>query len=572
MADILDALAEAITIRDPHHRILYANQAAVRSMGFASLEDLQSQPPGEIFDEYEVVDERGQPLTMEDVPSVRLLAGLPADQLLMQITHRLTGERAWRLLKAAPLRGPEGTPVATVMIIEDVTHEKMTELRERFLASASELLMSSLDYEETLRHVAGLLVPELADWCAIDLVDDRGNRQQVAVTHRDPAKAELAAALTEARPRQVEAGGGIAQVLRTGVAELYPVVTEEMLADSTTDPHYKRLLQAVGMHSVIICPLRARGRTFGAITLVNAESRRSFEESDRAVAQEVAARAGVAVDNARMATTRRDIALTLQQSLLPARLPEIPGWEIAAMYRPGILDEVTEVGGDFYDFFATPSGWVVLLGDVTGKGMQAAAMTGLVRHGARFLSRANPEPAAIFAEVDLALREQGGLSLCTAVCARLQEDHALIGVAGHPAPLVIRDDGRLRELGLSGAILGAWSGGRWDAQRLPIGMEETLILYTDGVTDVPGAEGRFGLERLKRFLIEHAGASPAQLLAELEKALVAFQSPGQADDTAVLALRRTPVSGSAERGTSEMASPLPEASENGRGATQEGTR
>ncbi len=306
------------------------------------------------------------------------------------------------------------------------------------------------------------------------------------------------------------------------------------------------------MRSVLISPLRSRGRTLGAMTLVNAESLRSFDESDRAFAEELAVRAAVAIDNARLATDRREVSLTLQQSLLPDTLPALDGWSAAAMYRPGGEDEEVEVGGDFYDLFATDAGWIVLLGDVTGKGLEAATMTSLVRHGARFAARAHPDPERILAELDQALRERRALSLCTAVCVRLEAAHAVVAVAGHPAPLVLRDDGRLRTLGTSGSLLGAWSDVTWRSRRTPIGSDETLILYTDGVTDIPGGEGRFGLERLRRFLIAHAGQSPAALIGALEHELSRFDAAGPRDDTAVLALRQTGVSESVGVGSKAM--------------------
>jgi serine phosphatase RsbU (regulator of sigma subunit) len=304
----------------------------------------------------------------------------------------------------------------------------------------------------------------------------------------------------------------------------------------------------VGMRSVLICPLRARGRTMGTMTLVNAESFRRFDERDRAFAEQLAVRAAVAFDNARLATERREIARTLQRSLLPDALPAIEGWSVAAMYRPGGAAEETEVGGDFYDFFRTDGGWVVLLGDVTGKGMEAAAMTALVRHGARFLARQLPDPGAIFAEIDEALRERGSLSLCTAVCARLQSDHAVIGVAGHPPPLVLRDDGRVRELRIPGAILGAWSGTTWTPRKVPLRTDETLIFYTDGVTDTPGRGGRFGLGRFRRFLVNQAGVAPGALVAALDEELGRFRADGPDDDIAVLTLRRSAVRAPPEAG------------------------
>ncbi|MBV8997623.1 MAG: serine/threonine-protein phosphatase, partial [Solirubrobacterales bacterium] len=195
-----------------------------------------------------------------------------------------------------------------------------------------------------------------------------------------------------------------------------------------------------------------------------------------------------------------------------------------------------EVGGDFYDFYES-DGWLVLLGDVTGKGVEAAALTSLVRHGARFLSRYERSPSRILAGLNEALREQRGLLLCTAMCVRLKNDRAIIASAGHPPALVVRDDGRLREIGAAGPLLGAWSRASSRDRTVPIAPDETLCLYTDGVIDTRGKDGRFGMRRLKRVLCEHAGQPPDRLLAELESALERFQVGAQADDTAALALR-----------------------------------
>jgi serine phosphatase RsbU (regulator of sigma subunit) len=550
--EILDSLAEAVTIRDRGNRILYANRAAIQNMHFGSMDELRERGPESIMDAYIVENEAGAPVAMGDIPSVRLLAGRSADPLVIRTTHRETGEVRWQMLKASPLREPDGTLVATVMVIEDVTAAKSAEQRVRFLSQATKTLMSSLDYAETLAHVAWLAVPEVADWCAVDLVDEQGRRQLVAVAHRDPKKAELAHQLARLRPVELDPERGIGRVISTGLPELYPRVTEEMMAQTPARGEYRELLEQVGLMSVLICPLTARGRTFGAMTLVNAESLRQFGEGDLEFVEEIAARAAVGVDNARLATERRQAALTLQESLLPDALPEIDGWRVAAMYRPGATGEETEVGGDFYDFLDTGSGWMVLLGDVTGKGLQAAAMTAVVRHGARFLARHHADPREIFSEIDRALRDRDGLSLCTAVCVRLGDREAVVASAGHPPPVIIRDDGRLREFGVSGDLLGAWSEGRWSLRSARIGTDETLILYTDGITDAPGREERYGLSRLRRFLIAHAGLPPQELVEALEAELDTFVAGGQRDDMAALALRPSGVSASALAGVDRV--------------------
>jgi PAS domain S-box-containing protein len=541
LAQILDSLAEAVTIRDPHHHIVYANRAALGHMGFSSMEELQRRSPESIMGDYIVQDEHGRQLTMDAIPSVRQLAGARAEPLLMRTVHRETGEAKWDLLKSTVLRDERGEPLAAVTIIEDVTHEKAAELRERFLARATDTLMSSIDYQETLRNVAWLAVPEIADWCAVDLVDEGGDREQVVVAHRDPDKLALAERLRSYRPEEPDTDDGIVRVIRTGMTELYPDITDELLATAAVDEGHLELLRAVGFRSVLVVPLRARGRTLGVLTLVTAESRRRFDEADKEFAEQLASRAAMAVDNAKLATARREIAETLQRSLLPDAVPSIPGWEVATMYRAASASDEVEVGGDFYDFFETPAGWVVLLGDVTGRGVEAAAMTSLVRHGARFLAKQDLGPSGILARLDEALREQPGLSLCSALCVRLEGDRFVMSSAGHPAPLVARDDGRVREIGGSGPLLGGWEGSTWEDRTVSLTDSETLFMYTDGVTDTRGEAERFGAARLRRLLAEHVGGGPRELLIELEAALARFQAEGHSDDTGAVAVRPSPV-------------------------------
>jgi len=174
---------------------------------------------------------------------------------------------------------------------------------------------------------------------------------------------------------------------------------------------------------------------------------------------------------------------------------------------------------------------------VTGRGVEAAAMTSLVRHGARLLSTRERSPSRILASLDEALREQSGLSLCTALCVRLEGDRFVMGSAGHPPPLVVRDDGRVREIGGSGPLLGGWEGSAWEERTVSVQEGETLLMYTDGVTDTRGDDERFGSARLRRVLAEHAGEGPRELLAALEAALDRFQTEGHSDDTGAVALR-----------------------------------
>jgi PAS domain S-box-containing protein len=540
-AQILDVLAEAVTVRDRHDHIVYANRAALDDMGFGSLAELQSRPPRDIMADYLVVDEFGRELSMADIPSVRIIHGEPAEPLLMRIVHRRTGTLSWKLLKATPLTAEDGELVGTVTIIEDVTESKSAELHSRFLAEASEMLASSLDYAQTLQNVAWSVVPQLADWCAVDLVDAVGVREHVAVAHCDPERLELAERLRDFEPPRFEERSGPGAVLATGRPAMHNDISDEQLVQVSRNDDHLALLRQMSMRSVLIVPLRTATRTLGVMTLVMSESARSFTWGDLEFAEQLAARAAMAVENALLYRDRAQIAATLQRSLLPATVPVIPGWDVATLYRPAGAEREIEVGGDFYDFVELDDGWLVIIGDVTGKGLQAATLTSLARHCARFMSRIDPRPSAVLRAIDEALLAQGRLSLCSALCLRLCDDAVIVSSGGHPLPLVVGAGGTLREAGQPGMLLGIEGAHGWHDEEIRLGDGETLIAFTDGVTDAHGADGRYGEERLHDLLRERAGAPPDVLLDTLDAALAAFRAGPQADDTAAVALARRSV-------------------------------
>jgi hypothetical protein len=539
-AQVLDVLAEAVTIRDSADHIIYANRAALDDMGFATLAELQSRAPGEIMSDYDVLDEFGRPLSMDDMPSVRLMRGKPAQPLLMRTVNRSSGALQWRLLKAAALTNDAGDTVATVMIIADVTESKNAELRSHFLAEASEMLGSSLDYAQTLQNVAWSVVPQLADWCTVDLVDEAGQREHVVVAHSDPDRLEVAEQLGTYDPLELDPDGPLGGVLATGRSAMFATIADELLVHVSHDEEHLALLRAMKIRSALLVPLRTSRRTIGAMTLVMSESGRAFSWADLEFAEQLAGRAAMAVENALLYRARAQIAATLQDSLRPERVPAIPGWDVAALYRPAGAESEIDVGGDFYDFVELDDGWLVIIGDVTGKGLLAATLTSLARHCARFMSRIDPRPSAVLRAIDEALLAQGRLSLCSALCLRLRDDEIVVSSGGHPLPLVVGAGGALREAGEPGMLLGIEGAHGWRDVELRLGVGETLIAFTDGVTDAHSANGRFGEERLHELLRAHAGAPPSGLLAALDAALAAFRAGPQADDTAAVALARRP--------------------------------
>jgi len=507
-------------------------------MGFESLADMLSRPPREIMAEYLVLDEFGRELSMADIPSVRIMRGEDAEPLLMRIVHRGTGALNWKLLKATPLNDEDGEVVATVMIIEDVTDSKSAELRSHFLAEAGEMLASSLDYGQTLQNVAWSVVPQLADWCAVDLVDKFGMPEHVVVAHADPERLKLAERLREHEQREFDRSQGLGSVLTTGRPAIYNEISDEMLQHAARNETHLALLRDMRMRAVLIVPLRTPSRTLGAMTLVMSESERTFTGADLAFAEQLAGRAAIAVENALLYRARAQIAATLQRSLLPETVPEIPGWEVATLYRPGGAEREIEVGGDFYDFVELQDGWLVIIGDVTGKGLQAATLTSMARHCTRFMCRIDPRPSAVLRAIDEALIAYGELALCSALCLRLSDDEVVVSAGGHPLPLVVGPHGELREAGRPGLLLGIPESSGWHDEPLTLTAGETLLAYTDGATDALGADGRFGENRLRELLRSCAGAPPDVVLAALDAELAAFRVGPEADDTAAVAITR----------------------------------
>jgi PAS domain S-box-containing protein len=535
LAVVVDALAEAVTIRGSNNHLIYANRAALDQLGFSSLEELRDVDPRALMGPYETVAEDGREIRMEDLPSVRLLRGEQPEPLLLRSVHRSTGVERWALLKAAAVRDAEGAIEAAVTIIEDVTATKRSALRTEFLAQAAQVLASSLDYQQTLRNVAGLVVPRIADWCAVDLFSEDGAREPVAVAHVDPKKLETAERLRAFEPDELDPHQGIGLVRRTGESVLYTDIPDELLVQAAVDAEHLALLREVGMRAVLIVPMKTHTRTIGALTMVSAESGRSFDRSDLEFAEQIAERAALAVENARLYSERSEVARTLQDSLLPEALPAIPGWDLATLYRPA--GHGSEVGGDFYDIWEAEDEWLVMIGDVTGKGVGAAALTSLVRHTARAASDFDRQPAQVLARVDAALRRRPTLSVCTALCLKVSRERGTVAAGGHPLPLHLGDAG-VGELGSPGTLLGAFPGAERAERAFAMQPGETLVAITDGVTDTVGKDGeRFGIGRLKQVLFDVRRCTPEAICEHVASALEDFQVGPQADDTAMIAMR-----------------------------------
>src|SRR4051812_6492678 len=457
-------------------------------------------------------------------------------------------ERAWRA-RYFPLHDEAGDLVGCGAVVRDDTVRRRAERklarREReasFLAEASATLAESLDFEATLRSAARLAVPALADWCVVDVVAQGGGVRRVAIAHCDRDKEDLTWELTRRYPSGPAGLEGTPQAIRTSSRELVADLRDSYLRRLAHDEEHLRMLRELGLRSLMTVPLRARGRTFGAMAFVSAGGARRFDRDHVALAENLATRAALAADNARLFGQREYIARALQQSLLPPRLAEIPGVEIAARYRPA--GDTGDVGGGFYDVFPTSgASWGLATGDVAGKGQDAAAVTALARHTVHVAAAYEERPSRVLMALNDALMEDDPRPLLTAAYARLSPGRpAAVEVAtgGHPLPLIVRARGGVEEAGTHGTLLGFAAVPHIEDRTCALEPGDVLVLYTDGVFEsrpIERALGPFGLPPL----LEQCAGWSAEAIAELIETTVEERREGpQNDDMALLILRVMP--------------------------------
>jgi PAS domain S-box-containing protein len=486
------------------------------------------------------------------VPAYRrvLETGEPVlDRELMRIAAD-GAPRHWNA-SFTPVTHADGSVTGVIVTVVDVTErralleaERDARVRADFLARAGSILDASLDYEETLRSVAQIAIPEVADWCAVSVLDDGGTLHEVAMAHVDDAKLDIGRELSERFPPDPDSPSGTIGVARTGMTAYVPDITDEMLTASITDPEQLELVRRLGLRSVVIAALKARGRLFGTLTLASAESGRRFEQADVQLAEELALRAGIAIDNARLYTERSRIAHTLQVKLLPERLPVIPGAVVAARYRAA--GELNEVGGDFYDVFArSPTEWALVVGDVSGKGAEAAAVTALARYTLRAAALEETPPSGALQRLNTAMLYDETSQFATVALAylALAPDGAIavrVALAGHPAPVILRGDGSVDLAGRFGTMAGLRHDPQLHDLDVRLGAGDVLLLYTDGVIEAGSRRAPFGEDGLAKVLAGLAGQSPQAVVDAVERAVVAAQPGDPRDDIALLALSLSP--------------------------------
>ncbi len=405
------------------------------------------------------------------------------------------------------------------------------------LATVGERLAGTLDPDEALRTLAALVVPAISDQCVIDLVE-HGTIRRLVAAHADPDLQDAARVLESFAP-DLSSDTPVAIAIRTATTQLVPL-THDLPESAYRSPAHRDAVVAIGLRSMLSAPLVVRGRTIGALTFGWRQDR-AYGGLDIGVAEQLARRVALAIDNARLYGVQREIAHTLQQSLLPGTLPEPPGIEIAARYRPS--GEGAEVGGDFYDAWPIAGdGYAIAIGDVAGKGPSAAALTALTRHAMRITSRYEDSPSRILEVVNEAiLDEHSSAEFCTAAIALLRPDGEgytlTCACAGHAPPLILHADGTVQEAGIWGTLLGAVPDAAFHDATTRLAYGDAVVCWTDGVTERRHAGTLFGDERLSRLVGSLAGSTADQIAAGIDDAVVAFAPGLPDDDMAILILR-----------------------------------
>ena len=408
--------------------------------------------------------------------------------------------------------------------------------RLAFLSNATQLLASSLDYDETVSTLARLCVPDFADWAWVDLVEPGGQIRQLVVVHEDRERLADDKAIRDRHPFDLDEPRGLGNVLRTGVSEFYPQIPDELLAAAPGEQ--RDIVRRLQLSSMMIVPLEVRGTVLGAMTLAFAESGHHYDEQDLRMVESLGRRAAIAIDNARIYHDRDHMARTLQRSLLPPAFPTIPGAELAARYEP--FGDGHEVGGDFYDVFnVSENEWGMVIGDVCGKGAEAAAVMGIARFTTRAIAMSERRPSALLTALNEALLQQTtGERFCTACYCRVRRDdtgfRVTVSLAGHPLPFVLRADGSVQEVGAAGTFLGVFGDVQLSNELVDLLPGDALILYTDGVLGRSDMAG--GAELLPTFG-RYPGPSAESIADALIAGIVEREGGRFLDDVAVLVLR-----------------------------------
>jgi PAS domain S-box-containing protein len=423
--------------------------------------------------------------------------------------------------------------------------------RLRFLLDVTTSLTAPLPLDRRLELLAYEAATAVADVCLVDVVERDGSIRRVAAATADAELRPPTDALRRLMHSDPQSRHPSAVAIRMARTELCPDVTEERLVEITTGPAHLQAARQLDALSYVSVPLRTTGPVLGAITLITTtRSGRRYGDDDLALVEDMAKRVAMGLETASMHEEMRRIAQTLQASLLPSVPPEIPGLEVGTRYVAA--GEGSLVGGDFFDVFAVgPDAWTVVVGDVCGQGVEAATVTGLARHTVRSSALEHESPAAVLSHLNDILLRAGGDApretdprFCTVCLTRLQVRDGgaavTLSLGGHPLPYILGADGSVRQVGQPGSLLGVVEGAVVSDEEHTLGPGDSLVLYTDGITERHRGRDFFGDDRVRQTLQAAAGLTADEIAGRIESAARHFVEGQPSDDMAVVVVRVPP--------------------------------
>ncbi|MFQ1004059.1 SpoIIE family protein phosphatase [Modestobacter sp. SSW1-42] len=550
----VQGMARPLFVLDDAWRFSYINPSGAALLG-RTVDDLVGRVVWDEFPEargsefersYRHVAETGEPASFEawfapldvvfQVDAFRTDGGLVVTY--DDVTARRRTEQARE--EAAAAREEEAARAA-----EAAAEAALAGRHLLLLGDVSQAMTSTLDVEEAVHRFADRVVPTLADWCLVSVVED-GVRRDVGRAHRDPAQQPAVDRYADLRVRTNRPNAPVPTSLRNGEPVVIQQLTDEAMRSMVADARALAAVRELRPSAVAVYPLIARGELFGALTLVNGPERGPFTDLELSTAAVASVRAALALDNARLAGAQVRVAERLQRSLLsdPVQPDHL---EIAVRYRPATKG--VAIGGDWYDSFQQPDGDTVLvIGDVVGHDLEAAATMGQLKTTVRAIAYDRQErPAQVLGRADRAVAGLGVAPLATALVGRIEQDDAdraagrrrlHWATAGHPAPVLVQPDGTVVDLD---APVGPPLGTDWPGERADGAVDllpgSTLLLFTDGLFERRHADLDAGRARLRDAVAARAGEPLPDLCDGLLAELLA---DGAEDDVALLAVRAHP--------------------------------
>jgi serine phosphatase RsbU (regulator of sigma subunit)/PAS domain-containing protein len=425
---------------------------------------------------------------------------------------------------AASMARPESTRSAVQIMTR----------RMDMVTAVTRLLLDNSTFSEavTLQRCARLLAGDIASWVIVDVERADRLRRQFVIGPHDEAQEDLA---RNARAVDPQAGTVPAQVHSAGRSMVLAHADDSGILGTTPDG--TPLLMLLGVTSLLSVPISDGTTSYGVLTLGRQATEGRFEIAELGLAEELGEHLGVAIRVDRMFRHRSAVAEALQGSLLPARLPDIAGLDLSAAYVPA--SEGLEASGDFYDVFPVQGGWAITVGDVCGKGQEAAAMTAAARHAIRVIAHWSPDPVETLAKVnEIILAGDYEDRFVTAELAYLRWDgdqvHVVLASAGHPGPVVVRPDGRVEVLSGGSLPLGLFPDAEPERTELELGPGDLLFFYSDGVTEARSADMRYFEERLADELAGLAGRSAGETTRMVQSLVASFSQDNLRDDMTIL--------------------------------------